>query len=386
MKKLNVLFISSWFPSSKFPFNGNFVIRHAEAVSKFCNVILLNITSDPLLDKSKLGISDQIELIEINISSKIQIPIFRKLTIWFNYYNILCATIKKLKNDNRKPDIIHTNITFPTSFWGLVMKIRFNIPYIITEHWTGFLPGTRIKQSLIKQLIAKYCCAKASCISPVSNDLRNAMQSLGYKGNYNVIPNAVNEQLFSKINKPKSIDSTTKFIHISSLLDDHKNITGILHAFKDALEKEPKIHLTIVSDNSPEDFLRFVENEKLTSKVSFEGPYSPLEIANALSNSDCFLLFSNYENLPCVIIESLMAGVPVISSQVGGISEMINSSNGYLIPKQNIEVLTNTIIEFSCSKSMFDQKKIQKESLLKYSYEAVGQKYLNVYLKSIKND
>lgn len=48
--------------------------------------------------------------------------------------------------------------------------------------------------------------------------------------------------------------------------------------------------------------------------------------------ADAFLLPTNYEGLPVVIIESLSNGVPVVASAVGGISELLDETNGYAVP------------------------------------------------------
>ncbi len=57
-----------------------------------------------------------------------------------------------------------------------------------------------------------------------------------------------------------------------------------------------------------------------------------------MRNSDCFILFSDYENLPCVLLESISSGTPVIATRVGGIPEIINENQGILINRSTEEL------------------------------------------------
>ena len=72
------------------------------------------------------------------------------------------------------------------------------------------------------------------------------------------------------------------------------------------------------------------------------------DIAKEMQLADVFILFSNIENLPLVLIESISCGTPFISSNVGGISELHNNELGVLIDAGNVEKLTiemNNIIK-----------------------------------------
>ena len=73
-KKMHIVFLSSWFPTGKEPFNGNFVIRHSEAVALYADVSFINVTSDPLSNKDGLDIAPGIYIIERKISQKIPKP------------------------------------------------------------------------------------------------------------------------------------------------------------------------------------------------------------------------------------------------------------------------------------------------------------------------
>ena len=58
---------------------------------------------------------------------------------------------------------------------------------------------------------------------------------------------------------------------------------------------------------------------------------STQEIADMMKAHHLFVLFSNYENLPCVIAEAHCTGMVVVGSDIGGTREMINAQNGVIV-------------------------------------------------------
>ena len=103
------------------------------------------------------------------------------------------------------------------------------------------------------------------------------------------------------------------------------------------------------------------------------------EVACWLQKSDCFLLFSLYENMPCVIAEALCCGLPVISSDVGGISEIITSENGILVSPSDESACAKAILEISANKHHFNQIQISEKATAQFSYDTIGRKIASVY-------
>ena len=111
-------------------------------------------------------------------------------------------------------------------------------------------------------------------------------------------------------------------------------------------------------------------------------PEIPLEeIAEKMVSHDLFLLFSNYENLPCVISEALVSGLPVLASDVGGVKEMVSNKNGLLVDagdETNLEILLNKLID---EINDFHPAKISQKARARYGYDAVAKSFLKVYQK-----
>jgi glycosyltransferase involved in cell wall biosynthesis len=95
------------------------------------------------------------------------------------------------------------------------------------------------------------------------------------------------------------------------------------------------------------------------------------------------VVFSNYENLPVVINESFALGVPVVSTRVGGIPEIIDKTNGILISPGNERELEDTLNNYLDSKLNFDKDAILNFAHNKFSSETIGTAIFNLYKSMI---
>ena len=170
-KKKNILFLSSWFPSKKNNFDGDFVERHAKSVALLHNVTVVYVSN---LD----GVSDVFREEEEKDNLKIIRVYFPNKSRLQNQYQKFNLYIKEI-NRLSKIDLIHVNVTFPVGFVALYFKLIKKIPYVITEHWTGYLPQDPAHISFIKLYVTKQIVKNASFLLPVSESLGNAMKVLG---------------------------------------------------------------------------------------------------------------------------------------------------------------------------------------------------------------
>jgi len=75
----------------------------------------------------------------------------------------------------------------------------------------------------------------------------------------------------------------------------------------------------------------------------FLGPIS--DVAEHLAAADIFLLTSRWEALPISIVEAFRAGLPVIATDCGGVSELVDDAVGALVPVGNEDALTSALDE-----------------------------------------
>ncbi|MCF6241940.1 MAG: glycosyltransferase family 4 protein, partial [Bacteroidales bacterium] len=375
-EKLNILFIASWYPTKYTPFDGDFIQRHARAVALYCNVTVIHLAS--VKQKEDLIIEDirnsgvwEIRVFHKKLKSKFGIiRAFKNLFFKLRAFKKAFAMIEKT-------DIVHLNVLFPAGVFALYLKFRYKIPFIVTEHWSKFLPDSNINFTSIEFFLIKQIVNNAKLICPVSGNLKRAMISMNLHGNYQIVPNVVDTNVFFPVKEIKKPD-IFNIVHISGMTDRIKNITGMLNAVKKAYFLSPNFKITFVGTNNYEDYEQYVHKIGIPKDIiNFIGVVSYSDVAQIMRQHHILLMFSNYENAPCVISEALVSGLPVISSAVGGIPEMIDDTNGYLVEKQNENQLALKIIEMIGNYNKFNTEFIAKNAKQKYSYQVVGKKYFD---------
>ena len=326
--RYKILFISSWFPNKLEPTNGNFVQRHAEAVSRLHDVQVLHSIGDSTQKETYLFDDQMINGI-------------RTLIVYYkNTKNPLLNFIRRMKaykkgfSKLQTPDLVHANVLHNSMLFAVYLNKKFKIPFVITEHWSGFLKINRPHLSKVRLFVAKIIANNAKFVLPVSQYLLNDLQELGWKTKFEVVGNVVDTDLFSV----KSQDTATfTFLHISNLIQI-KNPEKIIDAALKLRKHFDRFELHIGGDGNVE---RLDELVKINIAENFIKTFPTLtlkEVAEKMRNSNCFILFSDYENFPCVLLESLSTGTPAIATNVGGIPEIINDGNGLLISNSEAEL------------------------------------------------
>jgi glycosyltransferase involved in cell wall biosynthesis len=391
-KRLNILFISGWYPNRVIPTLGNFVQKHAEAVALKSNVIVLNVWPDKNCTANyEITESNINNVYAINIYYKKvlhNIPIFSQIQKFIRIQKAYKKGLEIVHNYSSHIDLIHHNILYPSGIATLMLSRIKKIPFIVTEHSTAYLSSKKLQIGRIEKYISKRICANAVYITPVSIDLKNAMISHGYKGNYEIIYNVVDTKLFY----PGDMNVRTekiRFLHISTLDDAHKNISGILNAIAALSNTTKDFEFFFAGDG---DLIPHVEKAKklgiYNSLVFFEGTKTTSEIAELMRRSDCFVMFSNFENLPVVIVEALASGLPVVSSRVGGIHEHIDESRGILVDAKNEVALTKALCEImsKIKNDNYNSKLLSAYAEKNFSYERVCEQFHLLYDRILNND
>ena len=100
--------------------------------------------------------------------------------------------------------------------------------------------------------------------------------------------------------------------------------------------------------------------------------------------TDCFVLFSDYENLPCVISEAMASGLPVIATRVGGVPEQVRPGMGILVAPGDEAGLAKAMGDILDKNIHFDRPAIRRFAEENYSYGEVGKRFLHLYQEALK--
>ncbi len=372
---MNVLHLLSWFPTPDDPTLGNFCVRMIDALPEDCHSVILSVC-----DGKDMTQSFEVKELKGAHHTHVQIYIrppksnaIRKLKMLRMYQ----YGLKYIKKRFFKPDLIHLHVAYPLGQVALLWKKLHGYKYVMTEHWTIYQPQNKdVLIGGLKKKIVKIA-NNAALIMPVSLDLQRCMEGHGVSNRFKVIYNLVNTDIF-KLGAPHA-SSKKRMLHISTLRDEAKNFSGILRVIERLRQQRDDFELHVIHDYEAPEFKAFVKEHDLEGCVFFHGKKTSAEVAEAYQQADFFVLFSNFENLPCVIVEAFASGVPVLSTAVGGIAEIVSPERGLLIPQGDEEALLQGMNQLLDHSSEYDRQAIRDYAIKTFAAQNIGQQMFEAY-------
>lgn len=390
---MKALFITPWYPSKYDAMSGLFVFRHAEAiVTQDIDVHVLYVCYHKDVEAPYIEHvwSEGVEQTYFyfpeknNVFTEIK-HLFRAWRYWHSHYGL--------------PDIVHLNVLTKQILLPLYIKKRYHIPFVLTEHWSGYLPENGAFYRSKSKEFYKRAIAEASMVMPVSDLLAQAMKKALTNNlrDVTVIPNVVNDLFYSlsrneygKTVLPKNREKFV-FLHVSCFDNEAKNTIGIVEAAEQLLAIRDDFKVKMVGTGPDFEATKAVAEKKgLTDRgiIEFTGELLTEQVAIEMTEADAFLLFSNYETAAVVLQEATIMELPIISTAVG-IAPMILSpiiktennafqisKNGIIVPKKATDILCDAMKYMLEHRNDFDNKTKHGED---YTYKSIGEKISKVY-------
>ncbi len=379
---IKILFISQWYPHRYDPMFGLFVQKHAEAVALYANVAVIYVHPDQMIKKRETVISTEKGFQEIRIyyptGGNSLLAGIRKQIEFISAYR---EGFKLLYESWGKPDIIQASVFTRTALLGTYMKWKNKIPYTVIEHWTRYFREKTFRNGLHRRL-SILAASHSDAVMPVTLHLQKCMEQHGMKNdNYHIINNVVDDIFFKRLAKPSP--EKIRILNVTCFDDAQKNLSGLLNVIQALRIKRQDFELVLVGEGLDSYHIKELSHEKGLGNdvVIFTGMLTGDELVKAYQQSHFSVLFSNYENIPVVISESFACGLPVISTNVGGIAEHIDKSNGLLIEKGNEMALFKALDYMLDHYTDYNPEELTEMARNKYSYPSVGKELLSIYKK-----
>ena len=176
---------------------------------------------------------------------------------------------------------------------------------------------------------------------------------------------------------------------MSSLVDDHKNISGMLRALASAVAQGADVRMEVYGGageggEAAAGYRQLAVDLGLADVVKFHGPAAPETVVEAMQTADAFVLFSRYENLPCVLLEAWSTGLPALATNVGGVGEHLgrHAELGVLLESEDEKGLTAAIGQWSDRKKRGegpDEIAIAAYAAKRFTEQAVGSAIVAAY-------
>jgi len=250
--------------------------------------------------------------------------------------------IKQIRKKKPEILIVHFGATNICMLAAWLLNVRYRVCWMHTLTRQYYLDTQKTSTAKLAIFFRKIAYRLATHVI-VQNEhgTRDAIE--GYNINSKKIfkiYNGINASIFEN-NK-----NVCMSIRYCGRLDNSKGVDILIKAFAKIYQKNKNVVLGIAGKGSEEGNIKaVVREEKLEDVVKFLGFLSEYQAATKfISDAYCLVVPSRTDNFPTVILEALSAGVPVIATRVGGVTEMIeDGKEGYLVESENVEALADAI-------------------------------------------
>lgn len=389
---MKILWLASWYPNPYEPVNGDFIQRHAQAVAELIPLDLIHVLQTGhriAIKKEEAWINKKANLTEYIYAFKFEprgnewFDKIRYNILYHRYYKKIIARYLKEKG---KPDLIHVHVPVKAGMIAMAVLKKYNIPFIVSEqssHYEETSPDYFYKRSNYFQRNTKRIFEAAAAVTNVSATIGKKLQSLFNIKNYRTIHNLADTDLFYY--KPKQRNSKLRFLHVSAM-GEQKNPAGIINALAQ-LNNVFKDWECIFCGPYKKELQSLTKQLGLETCIRFTGEVSYDQVAAAMQQADIFILFSNHENFPCVVAEALCCGLPVISSNAGGVAEAVNEHNGIIVNPGNTETLAKAMYKAATTLYEYDRESISSDATGLYNKKKIAAQFVELYNELIsKND
>ena len=306
------------------------------------------------------------------------------------YETALASTMVDVITNNNI-DVLHVHYAIPHASAAymarqILLKEGIDVPVITTLHGTDI---TLVGRDKTYSPVVTFSMNESAAITAVSKNLRDeTFTNFKMEKEIEVIYNFVDAKRFNK--KPVTAfrqliaPNNEKILLHASNFRKIKRVEDVVYIF-DKVNKVVPSKLLFVGDGPERSSIEALCRKTCAhADIRFLGRQEQME--EILAISDLFILPSEYESFGLVALEAMAAGVPVISTNVGGLPEInINGVTGYLSNIGDIEDMSNNTIKIlSDEKALVKMKKKAQAQAMKFDIDNIVPIYEALYKKVLE--
>lgn len=376
---MNLLLINNEFP----PIGGG-----GSTVTKYAIRYLVQLGHSVTLITSRYGDLPHREMIDG--ATVIRIPALRMYKDYSSVFELVIFGISALVyslyfTSKHKTDFVFAFFAVPAGWVAWVLSYVKNIPYGVYfggSDIPGANPSRFRKIYPIITPLLKMIWKRASFRSVCSKDLQDIAKKLDAVSEFHYIPNGVETDRFTPIERPEN--PKVKIVFIGRLIP-RKGFHRVVRALPKVrtLTNIPFTVEVVGTGVHRAELDILAEQLGVSQFISYVGmvPYDQLE--KSYQYADIFVLTSLSEGMPSVILEAMGAGLPVIASNVGGNNEIVHEGeNGFLILGDDIDLLADRIALLINNSSLRKQMGAKsREFAMQYDWKHIMNRYNDLIVK-----
>lgn len=394
---MNIFFIPSWYPSPDAPLAGIFSKEQAMAVSHHFPACSIGVSLwGQKSEANLLWAKDHLKNVKKLLQFPAQQPYEKQLTTNYSefYTPALTWTDKLLKGNMKgilsaneqnlqrfiakagKVSLIHAHVAFPAGFVAMQLAKKYHLPYLITEQMSPFpflcyRKGREIMQKVRLPLQQADAVIAISPNAAADMELKTGVTPL-------VIPNLVDEKLFSPPASPPAIKPFT-FFTLGRMVPQ-KGIPDLLHAISHLSRQYKEVTFRIGGEGENKtEYQKLARLIGIAKRIEWLGELSRPQAAKEFQQCNAFVLPSLHESMGVVYAEAIACGKPIIATRCGGPEFIVTTTNGLLSeinqPRQLAAAMENLMEHYAS----YNPRLIRQEFLERFSSVAVSKQLHTVY-------
>ncbi|PSK89048.1 N-acetyl-alpha-D-glucosaminyl L-malate synthase BshA [Taibaiella chishuiensis] len=307
------------------------------------------------------------------------------------YETALASTLVNVVNNNQL-DLLHVHYAIPhasSAYFArqMLKKQGKDIPFITTLHGTDI---TLVGKDSTYGCVVTFSINESDAITAVSENLREeTFKSFAIDKEISVVPNFVDAQRFHLTNKEhfkKMLAPAGERIlaHVSNFRKV-KRVEDVLAIFEQVRSHMPSKLLMIGDGPERQNAEDLCRKMGIADDIRFLGKQDQME--EILNIADVFLLPSQYESFGLAALEAMACGVPVISSNAGGLPEInIHNQTGFLADVGDVKTMAaHTVYLLEHEERLQQFKEQALAHAANFSIDKIVPMYENLYRQVTAN-
>jgi glycosyltransferase involved in cell wall biosynthesis len=367
-ERLNVLMFPARYPSPARPYLAMFHREHVRATALYDDVAVLDGPREetpglPRWYTVDEGVEDGVRVVRAAYRRS-PVPNTSLLV----HVAAAVAAARRLVRAGFRPHVVHAHMYF-VALAAVVLGRVLRVPVLVSEHAECF--AGPMPTGILREI--RFALRQADLILPDSGSLRRHMEAQGIRGRFHVVHNPVDAEVFHPGASTRRRDALPRRLLFVGRLLPVKDVGTLLKAVASLRRRRRDFVLDVVGEGE-----RRAEYEALARALGLEGVVAFLggrprqAVADLMRRSDVFVLSSVTENCPCVLVEALASGLPVVTTDVGGVREVVPEDMGLFVPAQAPDAFAEGIDRMLDTLDAYEPEALAASARGRFGLDVIG--------------
>ena len=362
----NVVAVSTWFPTSRSPSRGAFVVRDVQAIAQHADIRLVHLVPPHDDDGTRHTVHEGIDVLRIPMDPKRP--------------DSLVRAARALARAVRGADLVHTMAISSLLPFAV---LRPDAPWVHTEHWSGLTTPATLSAPLRAGLpVISRLLRRPDHVTAVCEYLASPIRRLrGSERPTSIVPCIVEPHPL----KPRRgrEDGTLRLVSTGGLIPRKDPIVAV-RTVDELRRRGVDARLQWLGDGPLRaEVSQLISELGLDAVVDLAGSRTSVEVRQALADSDMFFGPTRADNFFVSAAEALVAGRPVVLGATGGQGEYTKPEVGSLISTQDPILYADAVQDLDVRTEKLSSEEISATIGDAFSSETVGKKYYAVYQEAL---